>query len=56
MNGTPQGQPFDCVLMDLKMPGNWASRGVLAISADFSIVMDGLTAVRLIREEEAAGT
>lgn len=50
----PQGIPFDCILMDLEMPG-----GSTTVGSDAWLtraVMDGLTAVRHIREEEAAGT
>ncbi|WVQ95071.1 hypothetical protein IAU59_002164 [Kwoniella sp. CBS 9459] len=38
LDGSAEGQPFDCVLMDLEMP-----------------IMDGLTAVRTIREQESSG-
>ncbi|EIW68283.1 hypothetical protein TREMEDRAFT_69291 [Tremella mesenterica DSM 1558] len=48
----PDGQPYDCVIMDIEMPGE-SSMGLLH-SVD-APVMDGLTAVRHVRAEEAAG-
>lgn len=50
------GQPFDCVLMDLEMPGECTDMSYWLESILINSVMDGLTALRHIREEEAAGT
>jgi CheY-like chemotaxis protein len=51
-------KPFDVVLMDVSMPGGclylcgWTRSLITSVS---SIVMDGLTAIRIIRDEEQAG-
>lgn len=56
-DGEKEGQMFDCILMDLEMPGelpspqrtrDWSKRTLMT-------VMDGLTSLRHIREEEKAG-
>lgn len=50
------GQPFDAVVMDIEMPGRsnppFLEQGLALLSI---AVMDGLTALRHIRAEEAAG-
>jgi CheY-like chemotaxis protein len=52
-DGSASGQSFDCVIMDLEMPGTslHLPRGYADV-----IVMDGLTAVKHIREEEKTGS
>lgn len=42
--------------MDLEMPGEFASESGCELQSLRSAVMDGLTSLRHIREEEAAGT
>ena len=50
------GQAFDCVLMDLEMPGtSWCPFCCCCGSRAEHSVMDGLTSLRHIRAEEAAG-
>ena len=52
-DGKREGQMFDCVLMDLEMPGKST---VWTVKYFLMPVMDGLTALGHIRQEEQAGS
>jgi CheY-like chemotaxis protein len=53
---TPRnGQRFDVCICDVEMPGE-SCRALKIDLRLMTIVMDGLTAVRQIRKEEAEGT